>query len=210
MENHTNTVKAVVFDLGKVLVDFDYSIALRAIAARARISAEDLEQFVTRAPLLLKYESGLLTSQQFYDEICAASGFRGSIDEFATLFGDIFTPIEPMIQLQQQLRGAGVPTFVFSNTNDLAIRHIRRTFPFFSGFDGYALSYEHGVMKPDPRFYEVLERQAARTGAEILYFDDRPENVAAGAARGWAAVLHESPAKSGAFAQNLGLLNDSV
>jgi len=62
-------------------------------------------------------------------------------------------------------------------------------------------------MKPDASLYEVVERESARRGAEILYLDDRPENIAAGAARGWQVILQETPEKSRAAVQQLGLLN---
>ena len=100
-----------------------------------------------------------------------------------------------MVQLQAALRQRGLPAYVFSNTNELAVGHIRRSFPFYANFDGYILSYEHGAMKPDARLYEVVERQSGRRGAEILYLDDRPENIAAGAARGWQVILHETSGK---------------
>ncbi len=58
-----------------------------------------------------------------------------------------------MIALHAELRGRGVPTYIFSNTNDLAIEHIRRNFPFFKNFVGYIYSYEIGAMKPDARIY---------------------------------------------------------
>jgi len=200
-------VKAVVFDLGKVLVDFDYSIAARRIAARGKMPPEQLKDFLGQSPLLVRLERGQLTTEQFYDEICAATGFRGGIAEFTDFFADIFVPIEPMVRLQAALRRQGIPTYVFSNTNDLAINHIRRNFPFYGNFDGYILSYEHGVMKPEAALYEVVERQSGRRDSEILYLDDRPENIAAGAARGWQVILQESPEKSRAAIQKLGLLN---
>jgi HAD superfamily hydrolase (TIGR01509 family) len=112
-----------------------------------------------------------------------------------------------MIQLQAALRQRGLKTYAFSNTNELAVEHIRRCFPFYATFDGCILSYEHGVMKPDARLYEVVERQSGRRGADLLYLDDRPENVAAGAARGWQVILQESPEKSLAAVRQLGLLN---
>jgi 2-haloacid dehalogenase len=62
-------------------------------------------------------------------------------------------------------------------------------------------------MKPDAKFYEVVERETKRRGAEIVYLDDRPENAAAGTARGWHAVLHETPQKTRAALRELGLLN---
>ena len=199
-------VKAVVFDLGKVLVDFDYLIAARRFAARARMSALELMSFMVTSPLFVRLEKGLLTTEQFYHEVCAATGFSGSIAEFTNFFADIFFPIEPMVELHAALRQRGTPTYVFSNTNDLAISHIRRNFPFYSSFDGYILSYEHGLMKPEAGIYEIVEQVTRRRDTEILYLDDRPENIAAGAARGWQVILQESPEKSRAAVERLDLL----
>jgi FMN phosphatase YigB (HAD superfamily) len=196
----------LVFDLGKVLVDFDYSIAARRVAARSRMSGADIKQFIDHSPLLFRYETGLLTRAEFYQEICAATGFAGSIEEFSDFFGDIFQPIQPMVELHSALRRQGLPTFIFSNTNDIAVAHIRHNFPFFSDFDGYILSYEHGSMKPHAKLYEVVEAQTGRRNGDILYLDDRPENIAAGVDRGWQVILQETPEKSRAAIEALGLL----
>jgi HAD superfamily hydrolase (TIGR01509 family) len=201
-------VKTVVFDLGKVLVEFDYAIAGRKLALRAKMAASELGKFLIHVPLIVQYESGFLTSEQYYQQVRAATGFLGDMDEFALSFADIFTPIEPMVQLHAELRREGFPCFIFSNTNDLAIRYIRRNFHFFNNFDGYILSYEHGSMKPEPKLYEIVEAQSDARGAEILYLDDRPENIAAGAARGWQVILQESPEKTRATIRKMGLLRN--
>jgi HAD superfamily hydrolase (TIGR01509 family) len=197
----------VVFDLGKVLVDFDYASAGRRIAARGNMTLPEIAQYVNQSPLFIQYEMGAVTTRQFYDEIRRVTGFRGTLAEFGECFADIFVQIDPMVRLQAALRQRGLPAYIFSNTNELAAEHIHRTFPFYGNFDGYILSYQHGAMKPDARLYEVVERASARRGAELLYLDDRPENVAAGAARGWQVILHESPERSRAAIEKLGLLN---
>ena len=185
--------KAVVFDLGKVLVDFDYSIAGRRIAARGRVSAKAVQEFIDHSPLLFRFETGQVSREQFFAEVQAATGFRGTIEEFSEFFSDIFTTIEPMVKLNAELRQRGVPTYIFSNTNELAISHIRSRFPFFSQFNDYILSYEHGAMKPDAKLYEVVERTSRLAGSDLLYLDDRQENVAAGVARGWQVIHHQAP-----------------
>ena len=198
--------RAVVFDLGKVLVDFDYGITVRAIQSRCAVEPAELQRIIDQSPLLFRYETGELTTAQFHAEVQAASGYRGGLEEFCALFGDIFTPIAPMVELHATLRARGVPLFVFSNTNELAVRHIRERFPFFSQFDGYILSYEHGTMKPDARLYEVVERVTGRRRGELLYVDDRPENIATAQARGWRAVLHESAENTTTAVQHGGLI----
>ncbi len=197
----------MVFDLGKVLLDFDYSIAGRRIAALSRLPAAEVQQFIDHSPLLFRFETGQINQEQFFAEVQTTTGFRGTLEEFCRFFADIFTPIEPMVNLHAELQArGGVPTYIFSNTNELAVGHIRSRFPFFSRFDDCILSYQHGALKPDARLYEVVEQCAGVSGPEILYFDDRPENVAAGAARAWRAILHEAPEKSRAVVVSAGLL----
>jgi HAD superfamily hydrolase (TIGR01509 family) len=198
---------ALVFDLGKVLVDFDYSIAARRIVPLCSPPCDPAKFFTQHAGLLEKYELGKFTTQEFFNQLKAATGFSGKQEEFNSFFADIFTPMPEMIALQSELRKTRMPAYIFSNTNDLAIDHIRRRFPFFSDFDGYVLSYEHGAMKPSARLYEIVERASGRRGAEIIYLDDRPENVEAGVARGWQGILHESAETTRTALQKLGLLN---
>lgn len=201
-----NTPEAAVFDLGKVLVDFDYSIAARRIAARSTKPPADVQHFIDHSPLLYRYETGLITRQEFFNEIVRTTGFQGGIEEFGQFFADIFSEMPPMIEMHARLRAHGVPTFIFSNTNDLAIAHIRRNFPFFANFDAYVFSYEHGAMKPTAKLYEVVEHVTGRKGGQILYLDDRLENAEAGVARGWNVIHHQTPEASIARVEELGLL----
>lgn len=190
--------QVVVFDLGKVLVDFDYSIAAKKIASRSTRQIENLSELLSGSTLLMRFESGQIGKDQFFAEVQKATGFAGGMGEFSDYFADIFAPIEPMIEIQEDLRRRKIPTYIFSNTNEIAAAHIRRNFPFFSGFDGYILSYEVGAMKPVEKIYDSLERMSKRRGADIFYIDDRPENVETAARRGWQNVLHESVEKTSA------------
>jgi glucose-1-phosphatase len=189
-------VPVVVFDLGKVLVDFDYSIAARKVAARSSRKIEHLDRFLSGSALLVQFESGELTARQFFSEVQKVTGFDGGADEFTGYFGDIFDAMPDMVELHAGLREKNIPTYIFSNTNEIAVGHIRSKFPFFSNFDGYILSYEIGSMKPHAKIYEALETMSRRRGGDIFYIDDRVENVEAGAARGWQTVVHETPRKT--------------
>jgi HAD superfamily hydrolase (TIGR01509 family) len=188
------TPKAVVFDIGKVLLDFDYGIAARAMAAHCDRRPEEIRGALDHSPLLFDYETGRMTTPEFFARVQAAIGFRGGLDLFKRMFADIFAPMPEMVALHRQLRERGVPTYILSNTNEIAVGHIRERYAFFAGFNGYSLSYEQRSMKPDARIYEAVEEMSSCRGAELLYLDDRPENVAAGAARGWQAIQHLDPA----------------
>ena len=186
----------IIFDLGKVLVDFDYSIAAKKIAARSRSAPADLHAFLGSSPLLVQYESGLLTRRTFFEAVRDAIGFESDLVEFGGYFADIFTEMPGTIALQAELRRRGFKTYIFSNTNDLAIEHVRRNFSFFQNFDGYIFSYEVGNLKPQPEIYMAMEALTGKRGADLIYIDDREENIETGLARGWRAILHESPEKT--------------
>jgi len=192
----------VVFDLGKVLVDFDYSIAVRRFAERSEADMEEIERLVN-SPIQIQYESGKITTNEFFEAIRDGAGFRGDRAEFVSIFADIFSPMETMIGFFEQLKPFGIPTCVFSNTNEIAIGHIREGFPFYSLFDNYVLSYEEGGMKPDEPIYDVVEKRTGESGAAILYIDDRPENIETGKGRGWQTILQDDEAASVATAEAL-------
>lgn len=200
------TPEVVVFDLGKVLVDFDFTLAARQIAARGSLPTDQVRPVIQESPALVRFESGRTTKEEFFEEVRALTGFRGGLEEFAAIFADIFAPMPEMIALHGRLRERRVPTYIFSNTNELAVAHIRRSYPFFAHFDGYIYSYEVGAMKPHPPIYEALERVAGRTGPAILYLDDRLENVEAGAARGWQIIYHRAPPETITALEALGLV----
>jgi HAD superfamily hydrolase (TIGR01509 family) len=200
------TPEVVVFDLGKVLVDYDYAITAKKIAPCCKLSVQELRSVLDESPLFAKFECGLIGNEEFFSEICARTGYCGLRQEFDLHFADIFTEIKPMIRAHAQLRARKIPTYILSNTNDISTAHIRRTYPFFANFDGYVLSYQHKVMKPDPQIYRILEKQCGRTGAQILYLDDRIENAEGAKACGWQVIHHQTPEESIRIMKSLGVL----
>jgi len=185
--------EVVVFDLGKVLVDFDYSLVANRLKARSNTDIGAIAARLDQSTLLVEYETGRITTDQFFAQIQKLTGYDGTVDEFAVAFGDIFSPINEMIEWQAKLKSQGIPTFIFSNTNELAVRHITSAFPFFGGFDEYIYSHLVGSMKPEPKIYEAVESATNRSGRQILYIDDKSENIEGGKSRGWHTIHHVAP-----------------
>ncbi len=202
--------KVVIFDLGRVLLDFDYGIALSKILPDSALAGRGLEANLLGVELLFRYERGQMSTRGFFEAVREAIGYRGTFGTFATAFGDIFWEIPEMVRLHARLRAQGIPTYVLSNTNELAVAHIRRAFPFFTTFNGHVLSYEHGAMKPESRLYQAAERLSGCREGEILYLDDIAANVAAGIRRGWQAFLHEDPDRSTVLVEDLLSLPSSI
>ena len=127
---------AIIFDLGKVLVDFDYSIAARRVAAKSSWRSPPRTSGIisSSSPLLVEYESGRFTRQTCLKRCAEPRVFCGSLEEFGVI-SRIYSPrCRPPSPSMRNLRQRGFKTYIFSNTNDLAVEHVRRNFPFFSEF----------------------------------------------------------------------------
>ena len=199
-------IKVAAFDIGKVLLDFDYGIFVRRMAPRTQMDVPALDAFLNQSPLLAQYESGQLTSPEFFAVVQKETGFDGTELEFAAHFEDIFTPIDEVIAMHAKLAASGLPTYTLSNTNEMAVRHISRAYDFWPRFTGHILSHEVGALKPNPKIYEIFEQTTGCQGNEILYLDDLPENTAAAAARGWHAIEHRNGIETTEAFERLGVL----
>lgn len=192
----THGPEVAVFDLGKVLLDFDYGLALERLVPSKEDAPGLNQETLMESPVFNQFERGELDERAFYRELKDLAGFADSFDGFRSKYCDIFTEISVMIDAWERLRSVGVATWILSNTNALAVDWIRERYPFFNQFDGHVCSHEVGSMKPDAAIYEALEAATGATGPNILYVDDRLENVVAAAQRGWRVVHQTNPSAS--------------
>ena len=186
----------VIFDLGKVLLDFDFAIAAKELARYSPQEEEQILESINQSPLLHTFERGDWSEAQFFQKLSVECRLEASLEELKKGFAEIFTPVPSMVEFMESLKERGIPVMVFSNTNVTAVDYIRAAFPFFECFDAYCLSYEHGCMKPDTTLYGVAQLMTRCTPGNLLFLDDRAENVHAARQMGWNAIHHQAPEDS--------------
>ncbi len=186
----------VIFDLGKVLLDFDFAIAAKELARYSPQEEEQILESINQSPLLHTFERGDWSEAQFFQKLSVECRLEASLEELKKGFTEIFTPVPSMVGFMESLKERGIPVMVFSNTNVTAVDYIRAAFPFFERFDAYCLSYEHGCMKPDTTLYGVAQLMTRCTPGNLLFLDDRAENVHAARQMGWNAIHHQAPEDS--------------
>ena len=196
------TPEVVVFDLGKVLLDFDYDIAIRRFTERSNVGIDKVRELINSS-VQYDYESGKITTDEFFSYVRNGAGFQGGRSEFVDFFSDIFSPMEMMLNFFKRVKKAGLPVCVFSNTNEIAIQYISKHCSFYNDFDFYVLSFQEKGMKPDEPIYRVVEKKTMKSGEAILYIDDRLENIETGNRLGWQTVLQNDEVCSIAKAEKL-------
>ena len=187
--------KIVAFDLGKVLLDFDYMRAAGKLLPLCGVFPLKVLGILTGSGLLESLELGEIGDDEFYEEVARLTKFKGTREDFMEAFGNIFTPIDEMISFHSELKRSGVKTYLFSNTNDTAVKWISEHYPFYNDFDGYFLSYKLKVAKPSDAFYVALEEATGKKGSDIIYIDDKKENIEAALKRGWQGVVFNTSHK---------------
>ncbi len=170
--------KAILVDLGNVIVGLDFDRGYRAAAARCRFSVAEIPERIHAAELSVPYELGEITSEEFYQRFCKALEMTDvSFADFARLWGDMFGP-EPLLSdaLLEGLR-ARYRLVLLSNTNELHFRWIREHYPLLKHFHDYVLSFEVGSMKPSAGIYREAIRVAGCQAEECFFTDDNEPNI---------------------------------
>jgi putative hydrolase of the HAD superfamily len=171
-------MKCFAFDLGRVLFDFDYSIALEKIKDKIGVSAEKITQELFYNNFADDFEKGLISDYDFYLKF--KNEFHAALDyqEFITIWCDIFTPKYEVIDLVSKLRVI-YPVYLISNINELHFNFLHQQYPqVFTLFDGLVLSFRTKSLKPETQIYAELKRMSGRDYEKIIYIDDRQDLIA--------------------------------
>jgi HAD superfamily hydrolase (TIGR01549 family) len=167
-------VRAFLFDIGNVLLRFDFNLALQKLAADCDSAAEAILDMIE--PVKATYESGGISRAQFQARVRGILKYTGTDQAFISAWEDIFTENIPMIELVESLRGR-YPLFLLSNTSDIHRDYIFRRYPVFQAFDAGVYSYEVAASKPDRAIYEIAVQQLGIVPAQTFFIDDLLSNI---------------------------------
>lgn len=178
---------AIFFDLGMVLVTFDWNIAIPRFAAYNGGDMLAVRQFLAH-PHHDAFERNELTGQEFFERARKLLAFSGTRPQFQAAWCEIFTEVPATVRLVRQLAPV-IPLYTLSNTNPWHAEYLERHFDWMNLFTQRFYSYTLGARKPDPRIYELAAACARVEPARALFIDDRLENIE-GARRIGMQTLH--------------------
>lgn len=192
---------ALLFDIGNVLVRFDFTTAAARFAAQ---SDYDTAQVLERLSVFKDdLESGRISDDDFVTQSIGRIGFRGTREDFIRIWSDIFVSNEPMVALVGRL-AADHPLYLLSNTSGLHKTWLFENFPVFRHFKGGIYSHEARSMKPGEDIFRMAMDTFGLNPARTLYIDDLADNIATGGRLGF-HVHHYHPEHHQAFEDALRL-----
>lgn len=184
--------RVILFDLGRVLIDFDHRIAVRRITKYCTLSEEDIYNLFFDSDITDRYERGLISSEVFFEEVKTMLGASISYSDFLPIWNEIFSPHPGMLALVRSLKDA-YKLYMVSNINALHSVYLRKQFSeYFKYFQRLFLSYELKLRKPDEAIYTSIINVIQLPPQHIIYIDDRLELVEAAQRLGIDAFVFES------------------
>ena len=181
-------ISAVCFDIGKVLLNFDWKLMLDRVAKKSPLPPEKIAQLFKDDPQVIVYEEGGISSAKFFAHLKKIILYKGSAKELRSAFTEIFTPLPEHIALAGLL-APHYPLAIISNTNEAHIIHAEETYSFFSLFPVRIYSHEVKAMKPNPKIYKkALAALGGIDPLEILFIDDLEANILTAVKLGWQTI----------------------
>jgi FMN phosphatase YigB (HAD superfamily) len=174
--------RALILDLGNVLVFHDNARLFMRLGQRVGLSGPEVAQRLTGAGWTAA-NRGLLDQEAIRRDVCGSLGVEVPMEEFFPLWNCHFTVHEAVLPRVEALVGR-VKLALLSNTNKLHMAYLRPKLPLLERFDAVLLSCEEGHVKPEPAFYQLALERLGCAPHEAAFFDDLPEFVEAANALG--------------------------
>jgi putative hydrolase of the HAD superfamily len=181
-------IKAIIFDLGRVLIDVDFKRGLfRYVNGdNARDDNALLEQLFSD-PLFVQFGTGRIKPTDFYQQIQKRINQQISFDQFKAAWCDIFSPIPGINQLVADLSG-NYQLGLLSDTDVLHWTFVKNKYDVLNYFKNPVLSFEIGTLKPHPNCYQLAAKSVDTAPGNCLFLDDREKNVEGARKAGMRAI----------------------
>ena len=190
-------VKALLFDLGGVLINIDFARALRAWSAFSPLSVAQLKAAFQQDDAYERIETGRITTARYFEHLRACLKLDATDEQIAAawnalLLDEITETVDAIRRAREQLK---LPCYIFSNTSPThhalwRVRHARM----LEAFERVFVSSEIGLRKPHREAFDFVAREIGVPPQAILFFDDLADIVAGAAAAGFSTAHVRGPA----------------
>jgi glucose-1-phosphatase len=198
---------ALLFDLGRVVLDIDFNKTLVCWAGHAGCDVAHLVgRFSSHDEIYRRHEKGEISDAEFFASLRTLLGVKLSDAQFLEGWNALFTGEIPGIAPLLTRAARRLPLYAFSNTNRPHVEHFSQAYADVLGhFREIFLSSSIGLRKPDAAAFDHVVEAIGIPAARILFFDDLIENIEGARARGLTAVHVTKPEDVGDALAALGI-----
>ena len=186
------SIKAVVFDIGNVLIRWQPELYYDATIGPDR--RREMFADVDLHGLQDQLDAGADFKTLFYTAAEANPKWRDEIRTWYDHWNDLAQPEIPhSVALLRALRAKGIPVFALTNFGSGSFIRSEQQFSFLKEFDKRYISGDMRAIKPEPKIYEMMEADCGVPPNQLLFTDDRVDNITTAQKRGWQTHLFKNP-----------------
>lgn len=205
MTDKIHDIRAVIFDLGRVLVNIDNTLLLEKVFKGLCVNnLQELGRKTMCDPAMIEFNTGRIGPEEFHRRMHERYQLEPDFEMFKQLWCEIFYTMEGMESLVANLKNR-LSIGLLSDTDPIHWGYIKTTWPWIGTIDKPTLSYEVGVMKPDAEIYLAGARNVRTDPRQCLFVDDLEVNVEGARAVGMQAILFENPTALSKQLKEIGL-----
>jgi glucose-1-phosphatase len=198
-------LRAIIFDIGRVLVRIDVAQAMQGLAAGGSLSPSELWTAIEKDPRWHDWQEGRISPRDWYLHLAKRFGTNLTFEQFTEVWNRVLdpTPIHEdafFEKLSKRYRLA-----LLSNTDPIHVRHMEAAYSFFAFFPARIYSCAVGASKPDPIIYREALRALKVQAQEAVYIDDIADYVEAAQRLGMGGIQFQSPAQLTSDLKSLGV-----
>jgi glucose-1-phosphatase len=188
-------IKALIFDLGNVIVPFDFKRGYAAMEGRCPHPAAEIPKRIGATDLVRRFETGEVEPRAFVEELCRILDLTMTYEEFCDVWFSIFLPGTLIEESWLAALKRRYPLVLLSNTNAIHFEMLEAHYPILQLFDRRVLSHEVRAMKPSPIIYEAAVAKAHCKSSECFFTDDVAAYVEGACVCGIDAVQFQNQAQ---------------
>ena len=211
MKNNVTEIKAVIFDLGNVLIGFDHTIAVKKILKHTPKKSRDIYDLFFDSDLTQEFEKGKTGKLEFFQQVQTALELKISYGEFLPIWNEIFF-LKPESEDFVGSLNSGIKLALLSNINQLHYEYIREEFSSTIGLfepDKIIPSFRTGFIKPDKEIYDLALKALDVPRESVVYVDDRLDLIEAALSYGIKSIQFKSAKELKQKFQDLGIIKDA-
>jgi glucose-1-phosphatase len=181
-------IKTILFDLGNVVIPFDFKLAYARMAEHCGCRPEEVPARIRATGLVAPFEKGEIAAEPFVRELSAALRLDITYRDFCEWWSCIFLPQTLVSEALLEDLASRYRLLALSNTNPLHFSMVKEAYPILRHFHDYVLSYEVGSAKPEAKIYQEAIARAQCSPEACFFTDDLAVNIEAAREHGMDAV----------------------
>ena len=200
--------RAIIFDIGRVLIRVDISRAMDGLASGLSLSPQELWSVIEKDPRWLDWQEGRISPRDWHVHLTKRLGISLTFEQFSEVWNRALdpNPIHSESFLENLSRNYRLA--LLSNTDPIHMSHDEARFPFFRFFPNRIYSYRVGASKPDSVIYRRALQACKVRAEEAVYIDDIAAYADAAQRLGMTGIVFQSPEQLQSDLRNLGIRFD--